>query len=136
MVSDFHIAKDALFARLTLSDPELRLYRELAGALAESEELPLPTPDLVVFLEARPEVLQQRLHKRDRDFERRIAPEYLASLSETYRNFFHSFEDAPLLVVNCSAIDFLGNGDQRVDLIREIRGVKHGVQHYIPLGSR
>ena len=61
---------------------------------------------------------------------------YLESLTEAYRKFFHSYEEAPLLVVNSSEIDFLGNGDELVDLIREIRGVRHGTQHYIPLGSR
>ena len=65
-----------------------------------------------------------------------FAPEYLQSLAEAYRNYFHSYEDAPLLVVNCSEIDFLDNGDELVDLLREIRSVRKGVQHYIPLGSR
>lgn len=93
-------------------------------------------PDLVVYLEARWDVLHRRLRQRSRDFERRVAPEYLRSLAEAYRNFFHSYEDAPLLVVNCSEIDFLGNGAELGDLLREIRGAGPGVQHYIPLGSR
>ena len=70
------------------------------------------------------------------DFERRITPQYLEGLIEAYRTFFHEYSEAPLLVVNCSAIDFVEQGSDLADLIREIRGVKQGVQHYIPLGSQ
>jgi deoxyadenosine/deoxycytidine kinase len=136
VVCDYLWVKDEIFARLTLGGDEFALYSELARVVANPDHVRIRQPDLVVYLEARPEVLLQRLRKRNRDFERRIAPEYLGSLTEAYRRFFHSYEDAPLLVVNSSEIDFLGNGDERVDLIREIRSVKHGVQHYIPLGSR
>jgi len=136
VVSDYLLAKDEIFARLTLGEMEFALYRELASGLAQNDHTQIRRPDLVVYLEASYEVLQARLRKRNRDFERHIAPKYLESLSEAYRTFFHSYEDAPLLVVNCSAIDFLENGDERVDLIREIRSARRGVQHYIPLGSR
>ncbi len=136
VLSDYLLAKDEIFARLTLEETEFALYRELAGGLAQNEHTQFRKPDLVVYLEASYEVLQARLRKRNRDFERKISPKYLESLSEAYRTFFHSYEDAPLLVVNCSAIDFLENGDERVDLIREIRSARRGVQHYIPLGSR
>jgi deoxyguanosine kinase len=136
VVCDYLFAKDEIFARLTLEETEYRLYRELAGAMVQQRQPQLRPPDLVVYLEARWEVLQKRLRKRNRDYERRVTPEYLSSLAEAYRNFFHSYEDAPLLVVNSSEIDFLGNGDELVDLLREIRGARKGVQHYIPLGSR
>jgi deoxyadenosine/deoxycytidine kinase len=136
IVSDYLFVKDAIFAGLTLAGPELKLYGELARALGQNHNRQLRQPDLVVYLEARPEVLQKRLQRRNRDFERRIAPEYLRSLTEAYRNFFHSYDEAPLLVVNSSEIDFLGNGDELVDLLREIRSTRRGVQHYIPLGSR
>ncbi len=136
VVSDYLLAKDEIFARLTLGEMEFALYSELARGLAQNDNMQFRTPDLVVYLEASSEVLQARLRKRNRDFERYISPKYLESLSEAYRTFFHSYEDAPLLVVNCSAIDFLENGDERVDLIREIRSARRGVQHYIPLGSR
>ncbi|MEW6267982.1 MAG: deoxynucleoside kinase [Thermodesulfobacteriota bacterium] len=136
VVCDYLLAKDEIFARLTLGKPEYDLYRELARRVAQTVHPEPRRPDLVVYLEASSEVLQRRLRKRNRDYERRIAPEYLRSLAEAYRNQFHSYEDAPLLVVNSSMIDFLGNGDERVDLLREIRSVRKGVQHYIPLGSR
>jgi deoxyadenosine/deoxycytidine kinase len=95
----------------------------------------LPPPDLVIYLEARPDVLLRRIRKRDREFERGIDPDYLLRLTEAFRNFFYSYTEAPLLVVNCSDIDFVEHGGDFADLIKEIRGMRQGVQHYIPLGS-
>jgi deoxyguanosine kinase len=132
VVADYLFAKDRIFAEMNLRGDEIALYREVLGLLDE----PVRTPDLVICLEASPEVLSRRLRKRNRSFERRISPQYLEGLIEAYRRFFHEYADAPLLVVNCSAIDFVEQGSDLADLIREIRGVKQGVQHYIPLGSQ
>jgi deoxyguanosine kinase len=132
VVADYLFAKDGIFAALTLDSDELQLYQQIYRLLDRS----LPRPDLVIYLEARPEVLLRRLRKRDRDYERNISPEYLERLTEAFRNYFHHYTDAPLLLVNCSDIDFVEHGGDLADLVKEIRGMRQGVQHYIPLGSR
>lgn len=131
-VADYLFAKDAIFAALTLNADEFQLYQQIFQLLDRR----LPRPDLVIYLEARPEVLLRRLRKRDRDFERGITPEYLGRLTEAFREYFHHYTETPLLVINCSDIDFVEHGGDLADLIREIRGMRQGVQHYIPLGSR
>jgi deoxyadenosine/deoxycytidine kinase len=131
-VADYLFAKDAIFAALTLNADEFHLYQQIFQLLDQR----LPRPDLVIYLEARPEVLLRRLGKRDRDFERGITPEYLERLTEAFREYFYRYTEAPLLVVNCSDIDFVEHGGDLADLIKEIRGMQKGVQHYIPLGSR
>ncbi|MFN8544538.1 MAG: deoxynucleoside kinase [Candidatus Binatia bacterium] len=131
-VGDYLFAKDAIFAALNLQPEELALYEQVYTLL----DARIPRPDLVIYLEARPDVLLRRIRKRDRDFERNISPVYLERLTEAFRNFFHRYTDAPLLVVNCSDIDFVEHGSDLADLIKEIRGMGQGVQHYIPLGSR
>ncbi|MFI5397385.1 MAG: deoxynucleoside kinase [Candidatus Binatia bacterium] len=131
-VSDYLFAKDQIFAQATLEPDELALYRQLFNLLDSR----LPKPDLVVYLQARGDVLMERLRKRDRDYERRIAPEYVERIAEAYRNFFFYYEETPLLVVNSSDVDFMARPDDLADLVREIRNMGHGVQHYIPLGSR
>jgi deoxyguanosine kinase len=130
-VSDYLFAKDAIFASVTLSPDELALYRQIFHLL----DAQIPRPDLVVYLEARTDVLVRRIRKRDRDFERGITPAYLERLTEAFRSFFHHYTEAPLLVINCSEIDFVEHGGDLADLVREVRGMKQGVQHYIPLGS-
>jgi len=132
IVADYLFAKDQIFAEMNLEGPELVLYREVQTLLTD----PIPTPDLVIYLEARPEVLVRRLRKRNREFERRISAAYLEGLIEAYRRFFDAYSEAPVLVVNCSAIDFVEQGSDLADLIREVRNAKKGTQHYIPLGSQ
>jgi deoxyadenosine/deoxycytidine kinase len=131
-VSDYLFAKDQIFAQATLEPDELALYRQLFNLLDSR----LPKPDLVVYLQARGDVLMERLRKRDRDYERRMAPEYVERIAEAYRNFFFYYEETPLLVVNSSDVDFVARPEDLADLVREIRNMGHGVQHYIPLGSR
>lgn len=131
-VVDYLFAKDQIFAQANLEADELALYRQLFGLL----DARLPKPDLVVYLQAREEVLMERLRKRDRDYERRISPEYVQRIAEAYRDFFFYYEETPLLVVNSSEVDFVAHSDELADLVREIKAMGRGVQHYIPLGSR
>jgi deoxyadenosine/deoxycytidine kinase len=131
-VADYLFAKDTIFAQLTLGPDELALYQRIFQLLDRD----MPRPDLVVYLEARAEVLLRRIRKRGRDYERAVTQEYLEKLTEGFREYFYGYTEAPLLVINCSDIDFVEHGGDFADLIREIRGMKQGVQHYIPLGNR
>ena len=131
-VADYLFSKDQIFAQANLDSDELALYRQMFGLL----DARLPKPDLVVYLQARGDVLMERLRKRDREYERRIAPEYVQRIAEAYRDFFFYYEETPLLVVNSSEVDLVAHSDELADLIREIRSMGRGVQHYIPLGSR
>ena len=63
----------------------------------------------------------ERLRKRDREYERRIAPEYVQRIAEAYRDFFFYYDETPLLVVNSSEVDFVAHSDELADLISEIR---------------
>jgi deoxyguanosine kinase len=96
VVSDFMMAKDALFARMNLSDEEYHLYSQMY-AQASSQ---LPQPDLVVWLQASPATLLQRIRLRGIGMELRITADYLQRLCDAYAEFFQSFDGAPLMVVN------------------------------------
>lgn len=131
-VADYLFAKDQIFATLTLSPEELSLYQQIYGLLNNR----VPKPDLVVYLQARPEVLYKRVKKRDKKFERGVTFEYLSEVSQAYNQFFFHYDETPLLVVNTSEIDFVSSGKDLADLIKEINNMGSGTQHYIPLGSK
>lgn len=131
-VADYLFAKDQIFATLTLSSEELSLYQQIYALLNTR----VPKPDLVVYLQARPEVLYKRVKKRDKKFERGVTFEYLSEVSQAYNQFFFHYDETPLLVVNTSEIDFVSSSNHRADLIKEINNMGSGTQHYIPLGSR
>jgi len=131
-VSDYLFAKDKIFASLTLSADELALYQQIYQLL----DTRLPKPDLVVYLQARPDVLYKRLKKRDKAYERSVTLEYLTEVAQAYSQFFFHYDESPLLVVNTSEIDFVASSRDLADLVREINNMGSGTQHYIPLGSR
>ena len=131
-VADYLFAKDKIFASLTLSAEELSLYHQIYQLL----DTRLPKPDLVVYLQARAEVLYKRIKKRDKSYERGATLEYLTEVAQAYNQFFFHYDESPLLVVNTSEIDFVASSQNLADLIREINSMGSGTQHYIPLGSR
>jgi len=131
-IADYLFAKDQIFATLTLSAEELNLYQQIYALLNTR----VPKPDMVVYLQARPEVLYKRVKKRDKKYERSVTFDYLTEVAQAYNQFFFHYDETPLLVVNTSEIDFVASSKDLADLIKEINGMGSGTQHYIPLGSR
>src|SRR5487761_202020 len=127
-VADYLFAKDRIFTNLNLAPDEIKLY-EGVYKLVDAQ---MAKPDLVVYVRARVEVLGERLRKRNRDFERHISYEYLERVSSAYRDFFFYYDEAPLLVVDSSEIDFVGNPADLADLIREIDAAGPGTQYFVP----
>ncbi|MBS2031662.1 MAG: deoxynucleoside kinase [Deltaproteobacteria bacterium] len=124
-VSDYLFAKDKIFAQLTLSSHELALYERVYDALAPR----VLKPDLVIYLQARQDVLLGRIKKRGREFERQFDPGYLEQVSRSYNDYFGHYSDTPLLILNTSDFDYVGNAadlEHVVDLIENhTQGVKH-----------
>jgi len=131
VVCDYVFAKDKIFAYLNLDDSELMLYEKLYGVLEEQ----VPHPDLVIYLQARDEVLMERVRKRQRDYERDISERYVAELNRAYNHFFFHYNRTPLLVIDTSEIDFVKSRNDLEELFRQIQAMQKGVQYYIPLGS-
>jgi len=132
VVSDYVLAKDKIFALINLEDDEIALYDSIYRLLVPT----VPRPDLVIYLQARPEVLLNRVRKRGVEYERNISLDYLKTLSDAYNEYFFHYNETPLLVVNTSEIDFVESPRDLEHLVREVKSVKRGTHHYIPLGSR
>jgi deoxyguanosine kinase len=131
-VSDYLFAKDRIFASITLDPNELALYERVYEHLGPR----VMRPDLVIYLQARLDVLLARIRKRGREFERRFDPEYLAELARTYNDFFHRYDETPLLVINTSDIDFVESERDFEELIRAVGSIRAGTHYYQPLGTR
>ncbi len=123
-VADFLIEKDPLFARINLDRDEFQLYQKVYRQLT----IDAPRPDLVIYLQASPDVLLERIENRGISAERTIDKDYLERLNEVYSEFFLYYDDAPLLIVNASELD-LANSDadytHLVDYMLEIRSGRH-----------
>lgn len=127
-VADFLIEKDRLFAELTLDTDELDLYEQVYASLT----IDVPSPDLVVYLQAPVETLLERIQKRGLKHERFIEAAYLQRLCDAYIQFFYQYNNAPLLIVNAADIDFANNEDDYQLLHRRITEVQSGRHYFNP----
>ncbi|MEM8659342.1 MAG: deoxynucleoside kinase [Pseudomonadota bacterium] len=123
-VADFLIEKDPLFARINLDSDEFQLYQKVYRQLT----IDAPKPDLVIYLQASPDILLGRIDSRGIPAEKAIERDYLERLNEVYSEFFLYYDDAPLLIVNASELD-LANSEQDyaqlVDYLLDIRSGRH-----------
>jgi deoxyguanosine kinase len=129
-IADFMIDKDALFARLTLSDDEFALYQKVYEQLKPQA----PVPDLVVYLQATPETLIERVRRRGLAYERGIPDEYLVRLAESYARFFHQYDAAPVLTVNSENLNFVDNPADYDLLLSRIAGMR-GPREFFSMGN-
>jgi deoxyadenosine/deoxycytidine kinase len=120
VIGDFLLDKDPLFARITLNGDELALYQKMYDALRPRA----PVPDLVVYLQAQPAVLAERVRRRAAAYERGISEEYLALLAESYARFFHHYEAAPVLTVNSENLNFVERDADFELLVGRLRAMK------------
>ena len=123
-IADFLIEKDQLFAKVNLDDNEFALYQQVYAQLT----IDAPKPDLVIYLQAPVDVLMRRIAQRGVNIERAIDREYIEMLNQAYSEFFLYYDDAPLLIVNCTDINFNANQDDflaLVDYMLNIRGGRH-----------
>ena len=132
VVSDFIFEKDKLFAYLNLNDQELDTYNRYYNYFRDQ----LPTPDLVIYLQASPEVLKKRLKKKNVAGEKAISEEYLEEVIKAYEHFFFHYTSSDLLIVNTSEIDFVERNEDLQELLRKVSAPIKGTQYFLPLGSQ
>jgi deoxyadenosine/deoxycytidine kinase len=131
VVSDYIFEKDKLFACLNLNDQELDTYNRYFNYFREQ----LPTPDLVIYLQATPEVLKKRLKKKNAAGEKAISEDYLMEVVKAYEHFFFHYSQSDLLIVNTSEIDFVDRNEDLQELLKKVSAPIKGTQYFLPLGS-
>ena len=130
-IADFHIAKDRLFAELTLSPDELELYDRIYSKL----DIDAPEPDLVVYLQASVDTLMTRIAQRNKSFERRIDRSYMERLADAYARYYHGYDETPLLIVNVSSIDPVGEEADYAELFEQVNRINGGRHYFNPAAT-
>jgi len=131
VVSDYLFDKDRIFAYLNLTEHELALYERIYKYLVKE----VPKPDVVVYLQARSDVLMARIKQRGRQFEAAMDPAYVESLANAYNHFFLHYDAAPLLIVNTERLDFVASREDFEDLFKAIETTTSGRRFYSPRGK-
>jgi deoxyguanosine kinase len=131
ILSDYLMEKDRIFANLNLDDEELKLYERYYEALTAD----IPPPDLVIYLQAKPEVLRARIAKKASRDETQISLEYIEEVARAYEHFFFRYAASDLLVINTSDIDFVERSEDLQQLLRRLQDPVKGTQYFLPLGA-
>jgi deoxyguanosine kinase len=131
VVADYIFEKDKLFAYMNLTDDELDIYNRYYQMFRAQ----LPTPDLVIYLQASPEVLKKRLRKKNAPGELAISDDYIEQVHRAYEHFFFHYSASDLLVVNTNDIDFVDRHQDLQELLRRLDEPIKGTQYYLPLSQ-
>ena len=129
-VADFMLEKDLLFARHLLDEVEFRLYHQLYSGLKPQAA----APDLVIYLQAKPSALIERVKRRGRPYERQITETYLTELSKAYSEFFYHYDASPLLIVNSENLNF-ADKDADFELLLQRMQDMRGAREFFNLGT-
>lgn len=127
-ICDYLFAKDRIFASINLDENEMALYERVYQLLTGR----IPTPDLVIYLQAKAQVLLSRIRQRNQEYERSIEADYLQTLVQAYNDYFFHYNESPLLVIDTSEIDFVHREKDLTNLVREIRKPRKGTWYYVP----
>lgn len=130
-VADFLLDKDRLFAQQNLEPDEFKLYLNVYNHLT----IDAPIPDLVIYLQAPSSVLLSRIQKRRIEAEQLIEKSYLESLNDAYAEFFHYYDQSPLLIVNSSEIDLVNNENDYQQLLKQVMSASAGTHYFNPRPS-
>jgi deoxyguanosine kinase len=119
LISDYMFAKDRLFAQLNLAGDEWEIYQQIHTALAEQ----IPTPDLIVYLQADTDVLMGRIAQRDRPYERAMDQDYIEALRQAYEQYFPQQEAVPVLTIDTNHLNYITNPDDLQSVVERIRSL-------------
>ena len=131
VVADYIFEKDKIFAYINLSDAELEIYNRYYQLFRSQ----LPAPDLVIYLQASPDVLKKRLRKKNLAGETQVSDDYIEEVVKAYEHFFFHYTSSDLLVVNTNDIDFVERHADLQELLRRVSQPIRGTQYFLPLGS-
>ncbi|CAM4034122.1 deoxynucleoside kinase [Mesobacillus zeae] len=122
IVADYHILKNLIFAKRTLSGTEYRKYLDIYEILTKD----MPKPNVVIYLHASLDTLLARIKKRGREMEKNISPLYLEQLSLDYEQSISHFEarhpDVEVLRFSGDELDFVQCEDDLYTILEQLSG--------------
>ncbi len=110
-ITDYLFIKSLLFAKVTLSEDEFKLYQRLFEIIQQN----LIQPQILIYLHAPVAKLQENIRKRQRSYEQNIPDDYLQRIQDTYLQFLKQYS-VPVLFTDASRADFV-TGTTHLDII-------------------
>ncbi len=116
IVADYHIFKSLIFAKVTLSEDEYRLYKTMFDIIHKE----MPKPDLYVYLYQNTEQLLANIKNRGRSYEQQIPADYLDKINRGYLDYIKSQTDLNVVIIDVSEKDFVVNQEDYIKILEEI----------------
>lgn len=117
IVADYHIFKSLIFAKVTLAEDEVRLYKTLFDIIYKE----MPKPDLYIYLYQDTERLLHNIKRRGRSYEQEIPAEYLEKINNGYLDYIKTQKNLNVLIIDVSQMDFLKNQEHYLYILDEIQ---------------
>ena len=127
-ISDYILARDKIFAGLTLNEDELKLYNQLYEVMAGRAA----KPDILVLLQADVGTLMKRIRARGIEYEKGLSRDYIERLVAEYDAFFRVYNESPMLVIDTSSLDYPKGGFNLDEVIEEIDRTRSGRRFHVP----
>jgi deoxyguanosine kinase len=127
-VSDYLFTKCLLFAKVNLPAEEFHLYQKFFDIINPQ----LLQPDILIYLHAPVNRLQNNIKKRNRSFEQSIPDDYLFNIQETYIQYIKQHH-IKTLFIDVSNADFLGNELHIKAIVDALDKDYDEGQHYLSL---
>ncbi|RPD99070.1 2-amino-4-hydroxy-6-hydroxymethyldihydropteridine diphosphokinase [Aureibaculum marinum] len=116
IISDYYIFKSLIFAQVSLSKDEYKLYRRIFDVMYKE----ITKPDLYIYLYQNTESLLDNIKNRGRHYEQNIKPDYLEQIHQGYVNFIKTEQDLNTLIIDVSEMNFEKNITDYQKVIAEI----------------
>jgi deoxyguanosine kinase len=127
-ISDYLFTKCLLFAKVNLPEEEFHLYQKLFDIINPQ----IMQPDILIYLHAPVNKLQQNIKKRNRNYEQSISDDYLLNLQDTYTQYIRQY-NIKTLFVDTSNADFLGDSGHINIIIDALNKDYDKGQYYLTL---
>jgi thymidylate kinase len=127
-ISDYLFTKCLLFAKVNLPEDEFRLYQRLFDILQQQ----IIMPELLIYLHAPVNKLQENIRKRNRSYEQKIPDDYLFNIQQTYTHYIRQ-HNIKTIFVDAGNADFLGNPKQLHTIIDALEKDYDDGQHFLAL---
>ena len=127
-ISDYLFTKCLLFSKINLPEDEFRLYQRIFEIINQQ----LIQPDILIYLHAPVNKLQENIRKRKRSYEQNIADEYLFNIQQTYTHYIKQ-HNLKTIIVDATNADFLSNDKHLETIIQALDNDYEEGQHYLTL---
>jgi deoxyadenosine/deoxycytidine kinase len=126
VIADYFILKEKIYSELVLDNVEFHIYKQMFEILKKN----VVYPDLLIYLQERPEIIYTKIKKNGKDYEQVITLEYLKDLQHKYNEFLFSYTNSPILIINTANLDFINEPDTFEMIIDEIENVSEQLQYF------